>query len=222
MSTDVIVALLVWGVIAGLDLVSVLQAMVGRPLVAATVAGAIAGDPANGVMIGMALELFALEFLPVGGARYPDYGPAAVAAATAAVGLPPGQLGVPLVLGLVLAYVGDWSIVGLRRWNTWRVRRAAGGLDAGDLGTISRVQLGGILWDALRSLALTGAGLGLAWAVRTAPPLDARRGLLLTAVLIGIGLASAAQNALRLADPRRAGWWLALGLAGGTAWVVLR
>ena len=69
-----------WGVLVGLDMTSVAQSMLSRPLVAGTVAGTIVGDPAGGLMMGVLLELFALEVLPVGAARYPDCGLGAVAA----------------------------------------------------------------------------------------------------------------------------------------------
>ncbi|MGE5091451.1 MAG: PTS sugar transporter subunit IIC, partial [Bacillota bacterium] len=69
-----IALLLLWGIITGVDLVSVPQAMLSRPLVAATVAGAILGDVEAGLRVGVVLELFALDVLPVGAVRYPDYG----------------------------------------------------------------------------------------------------------------------------------------------------
>ncbi len=70
------VLLWVWGTVAGLDLVSVPQFMVARPFIVAVVAGAIVGDPLAGARIGIVLELFALDVLPIGAARYPDYGAA--------------------------------------------------------------------------------------------------------------------------------------------------
>jgi PTS system mannose-specific IIC component len=221
-STFTIAALLAWGVVAGLDFVSVLQVMVARPLVAATVAGVIGGDPVSGVLVGMALELFALEVLPVGGARSPDYGPGAVAAAAAARGMPPASLGIAVAVGLLVAHIGDWSIVAMRRRNTARVRAAAAALDAGDLRTISRVQVLGILADGARALALTALGLGIAYVARHWLPVSARAAVLLTAVLVGVGLATAAGNAARLAAQRRGAWWLALGLLGGGLWIALR
>lgn len=215
-------ALLTWGIVAGLDLVSVLQVMVARPLVTGTVAGAIVGDPATGVLVGMVLELFALEVIPVGGARYPDFGPAAVAGTAAVAHGPASGIGPGVALGLLIAYVGDWSIVALRRWNTTRVRAAAQALDAGDVPTISRVQLGGILGDGVRAAILTLAGLGLALAARRWPLLDARAAHLLTAVLAGVGLATAAVNSVRLVERGRGVWWFSVGLAGGVAWIALR
>src|SRR6478752_52168 len=66
------------GGLLGLDVVSFPQAMISRPLVASTIAGALIGQPASGVLIGAALELIALETLPFGASRYPEWGSAAV------------------------------------------------------------------------------------------------------------------------------------------------
>lgn len=222
MSGVTLAVLVTWGVVTGVDLVSFLQAMVARPLVAATVAGAILGDLGAGVLVGMVLELFALEVLPVGGARYPDYGPAATAASVVAAGGGPEALGLGVVVGLAVAHLGEWTVVVLRRRNTQRVREAARGLDAGDLHTIQRVQLGGIARDAVRALALTLGGIGLATAARRWRPVEGRAALLLLAVLVGIGLATAAMNGKRLAQGRTGFAWLTVGVAGGIAWLALR
>jgi PTS system mannose-specific IIC component len=66
------------GGLLGLDVVSFPQAMFSRPLVAATLAGALLGQPSSGLLIGVALELVALETLPFGASRYPEWGSAAV------------------------------------------------------------------------------------------------------------------------------------------------
>ena len=52
--------------------------MISRPLVAATLAGAFIGDSPSGLLVGAALELIALETLPFGASRYPEWGSAAV------------------------------------------------------------------------------------------------------------------------------------------------
>ena len=102
-----VLLLLVWGTLAGLDLVSVPQAMLSRPLVAATVAGAILGDVDAGLRVGAVLELFALDVLPVGAVRYPDYGPASVGAAAISAGAPwELSLGVAVGIGIVLGGEG--------------------------------------------------------------------------------------------------------------------
>ena len=82
MSQLPVMALLAWATLVGLDLASVLQGLFNRPLVAGAVAGAIIGDPEAGLRIGAALELFALDVLPIGASRYPDYGAATVAASS--------------------------------------------------------------------------------------------------------------------------------------------
>ena len=84
MTALVLTGLFVWGIVVALDLVSGPQALLSRPLVAGTVAGLIAGDLEAGLRVGMLLELFALDVLPVGASRYPDYGPATVAAVAVA------------------------------------------------------------------------------------------------------------------------------------------
>ena len=97
-----LVWLLAWGTLLGLDMVSLPQMMISRPLVAGAVAGWSLGDPAFGITTGLVLELFALESLAIGAARYPDYGAAAVGAVVAGAGYPWVQsLGVAVTIGLV-------------------------------------------------------------------------------------------------------------------------
>jgi PTS system mannose-specific IIC component len=66
------------GALLGLDVVSFPQAMISRPIAAATLAGALMGRPMHGLIAGAALELFALETLPFGASRYPEWGSASV------------------------------------------------------------------------------------------------------------------------------------------------
>src|SRR5438445_621902 len=77
---ELLIALLVWGTLVGVDLVSLPQMMIARPLVAGTVAGAILGDIPTGLKLGVVFELLQYDILPVGAVRYPEYGPATVAA----------------------------------------------------------------------------------------------------------------------------------------------
>ena len=67
-------AIALLGAVFGLDVVSFPQAMLSRPLVAATLAGAFLGSPEAGLLLGATLECFALESLPVGASRYPEWG----------------------------------------------------------------------------------------------------------------------------------------------------
>jgi hypothetical protein len=77
-----------------------------------------------------------------------------------------------------------------------------------------------VLRDAVRGLALTGGGLGLAWVARTMLPVSVRGAVLLTGVVVAAGLSSAARGAWRLAGfgPRAA--WAVAGLAVGLTWVL--
>jgi len=208
--------LLLWGVLAGMDLVTVGQVMVGRPLVAGTVAGLLAGDAAAGAMVGMTLELFALDLLPMGGARYPDYGPAAVAGAATAAGVP-GVLGLgpAIFVALAVGYLGEHGVQVVRRANSSDVRRNRAGLDAGDSGCIRRVHLRGMLRDAGRAVVLTLLGLALAAVVRRWLPLSLRGAVLVGTVAVGAALAVAATGALRLSGRGTARAWLAA--AAGSA-----
>lgn len=117
--TWISVALL--GGVAGVDATSVGQFMVSRPFVAATVTGLVAGRPTEGAMLGAILELFALVILPVGAARYPESGTAAVAAtgayvATTAV-MSPAVMLVAVLFALLWERVGGLTVVLGRRFN---------------------------------------------------------------------------------------------------------
>src|ERR1051326_4677939 len=158
-----VLALVLWATIAGLDLASVLQGLFNRPLLAGAVTGVMLGDPETGLRIGAALELFALDVLPIGASRYGDYG----AATVAAVVLGAGQwwevaLGECVLLGLLLAFGGGWSMVLLRRLTMRVVRRAAPALDRGEPGVAVRVHLFGLAADVVRSGILAGVGLAAA------------------------------------------------------------
>jgi PTS system mannose-specific IIC component len=219
----VLAALLAWGTLVGLDLVSVAQSMIARPVVAGAVAGMLLGDPAAGFRVGVLLELFALDVLPIGAARYPDYGPATVAAAAVAAGSPwELSLGLAGTVGLLVSVVGGWSLQQLRRRNAEAVQRHTAALAAGESAAIRRLQYGGIARDTLRSALLTAVGLLAAWAAARVLVLDRRTAIALTLVLVGAGLAAALGGALRGAGRSRRRRWLAAGLVLGFALAVLR
>jgi mannose/fructose/N-acetylgalactosamine-specific phosphotransferase system component IIC len=222
-STAQLAALLVWGGVVGLDLVSVAQVMISRPFVAGTVAGFLIGDPGAGAMVGATLELFALDLLPIGAVRYPDYGPAAVAGAATAAGAP-GILGLGpgVAVGLVVAYAGEWAIQTMRKLNSRDVQRLRGGLDAGDIAVIRHVHLRGILRDTVRALGVTSLGLAFAIVTRRWLPLGVRGVVLVSTVSVGAALAVAIAGALRLGGRGKGSAWLAAGLVIGGLWVLVR
>ncbi len=146
------------GAALGLDTVSFPQAMVSRPLVAATLGGALAGSPANGILVGAALELIALETLPFGASRYPEWGSASAigGALFAALPEPPaGALSLAVVAAVATAWVGGWSMVQLRQFNARLAGRARPALDAGARGAVIGLQLKGRVGDLVRGFLLT-------------------------------------------------------------------
>jgi PTS system mannose-specific IIC component len=218
-----VVLLVAWGAIVALDLVSVPQAMLSRPLVAGAVAGWIAGDVEAGLRVGVVLELFALDVLPIGAVRYPDYGPATVVGVALAAGAPwELGLGVSVGLALVLAVLGGWSLQLVRRWNARAIQRRAAALAAGESGAIRRLQYAGLVRDGVRGALLTALGLLAAGALsRWAVP-DRGTAVGLTLVAVGTGLAAAANGAVRSAGRGARLKWLVAGAAAGTLLAVLR
>jgi mannose/fructose/N-acetylgalactosamine-specific phosphotransferase system component IIC len=206
--------LLVWGTVVGLDLVSVPQGLLSRPLVAAAVAGWVLGDVQAGLRVGAVLELFALDVLPVGASRYPEYGPAAIAAAVAAG---PLGIGVGALLGLLMAMVGGYTLTWVRHANARQIHRLSSALDAGSAAAIARVQGTGLVRDALRGAAVTALGLALAELARVRLRLGGSTDEHLTPVLVGVGLAAAISGTLRIAGRGRRLVWLGAGLAAGLA-----
>src|SRR5207249_9964199 len=132
-SPELLLGLLVWGTFVGLDLVSVPQMMIARPLVAGPIAGAMLGDVWTGLSLGVLFELFQYEVMPVGAVRYPEYGPATVAAVSAAHAAA-GTLGLGLgaLVGLVTGMLGGMSMSVVRRATARAVQAVAGRLEAGD------------------------------------------------------------------------------------------
>lgn len=146
------------GGLLGLDVVSFPQAMLSRPIVAATASGALLGDPAGGLLIGAVLELIALETLPFGASRYPEWGSAAVVGGGIYVhdaGNPAGAMALAIIGALASAMLSGWSMVKLRELNgRWATSRRDA-LDAGARGTVIGLQMMGITADFVRGAVLT-------------------------------------------------------------------
>ncbi len=212
--------LLLWGTAVGLDLVSVPQGLLSRPLVSASVAGWLLGDVGTGLQVGAVLELFALDVLPVGASRYPEYGPAAVGATLLAVGLArAGGVGVGALLGLVIALFAGYTLDWLRHANARDVHRRADDLNDGSGLAIRNLQWAGLRRDVARSAGVTVVALGLALLGRVL--LDGQVPLprALTPVLVGVGVTAALSGAIRNAGRGRRLLWLGIGLAAGLALV---
>lgn len=146
------------GAILGLDTVSFPQAMLSRPLIAATIGGALMGSPVSGLLVGAALELIALETLPFGASRYPEWGSAAVvggALFASAPAQPSGAMAMAMIAALATAWFGGWTMVKLRQLNARWAAQSRGALDAGARGTVIGLQLRGMTADLLRGFVLT-------------------------------------------------------------------
>ncbi|MEP6692744.1 MAG: PTS sugar transporter subunit IIC [Gemmatimonadaceae bacterium] len=224
---EALIPLALLGAIIGLDVVSFPQAMWSRPLVGATLGGAIVGRPEAGLVAGVVLELLAFDTLPVGAARYPDWGTAGVvggAMHAAHPSNPSGALTLAVLAALLTAWAGGWSMYALRRLNgVWAARRRAD-VDAGSAGVVIVLQLRGLGADLVRGAALTALALAVGTPVADAM-LDgwslsatATNGVLIT---IAGGTAAAAVWTLTHSTPRTR-WYALSGTALGIAILVLR
>ncbi len=225
MSAEVVLALLVWGTLVGVDLVSVPQMMIARPLVAGTGAGLLLGDVEMGLRVGVVLELFQFDVLPVGATRYPEYGPATVAGVALAHGIDGvSALGIGAGVGLLLALLGGLSLHVVRTSNGRAVRARTGELEAGDPRTLMRVHAGSMVRDVVRALVVTAAGLGLAWlAIRLGAAALPAPLLVATSIAVcGAALATGSVGLLRIVGRGPNLKWMAAGVVAGLGlvWVL--
>jgi mannose/fructose/N-acetylgalactosamine-specific phosphotransferase system component IIC len=199
------------------------QLMISRPLVAATLAGWLAGSPLAGAFAGLVLEVFHLTVLPVGAARYPEAGPAAVV--VGAVFAASDQRALTLLTAVVFSLVWESlsgsSVRGFRKINSRLLGSAREVVEDPDAErSLERRHLTALALDVLRGAVLVVVGivllhllLGVIGASGVTDDDVARTVLRLSVVLL---LASA----LRLFG-RRIGF-VAAGMAAGLLLVLLR
>ncbi|HEX6042585.1 PTS sugar transporter subunit IIC [Longimicrobium sp.] len=203
---------LLGGVLA-LDATSLGQFMLSRPLIAAGLAGMVMGNPHAGIIVGLLLEAIHLAVLPVGAARYPEAGPAAVAAAGAYAGAgtaKPVALLASVVFMLAWGWVGGRSVEALRRWNARSAVPAEGPVD---LGTLERLHARAIGLDFLRGVAVTLLGLLiLGTLLETLGWIPFREQW--TRPALAVSAAAALASSLRLFGRRRLPLFVAGGVAG--------
>ena len=218
---------IVLGALLGLDVVAFPQAMISRPIVAAMAAGALAGNPLGGLTIGVALEFFALEAMPFGSSRYPEWGSAAVIGGVLFGRVEVGTAGamtVAVLIALIAAGIGGTSVHLLRRLNAAVARRQQARIARGSGSAVTVVQLIGLTIDLIR------AGLVTALILAIAIPLYDRAlatfvltPVLSRAVVVGtasaVGLAAIWKVTQSTAGAR---WYLVSGLlvGFGIAWRV--
>jgi mannose/fructose/N-acetylgalactosamine-specific phosphotransferase system component IIC len=214
-------ALIGLGGIVALDATSFGQLMLSRPFVAATLAGALVGQPLEGALIGALLEALSIGILPVGAARYPDTGTAAVAA-VGTFGLAEVVPSAPALLlvvvyGLLWQRISGFSVIGGRYLNERLVLAGRPGERPRMDRLIEHRHLESMLIDMARGAAITTVALvigsrllplGLAyWAL---PNIAATLAVSVAAVAVLAGTAPL------FADSPRSRAFLLLGLAFGS------
>jgi PTS system mannose-specific IIC component len=146
------------GALLGLDVVSFPQAMVSRPIVAATLAGSFVGNPPAGLLIGVVLEMIALDTLPFGASRYPEWGSASVVGGALFAAQPtgmPGALPASMLAALLTASISGWSMVVLRRTIAGRLERTRDRIEDGSRDALLSLHLSGMSLDLLRGGLVT-------------------------------------------------------------------
>ena len=211
---------LVGGLVA-LDGTSVGQLMLSRPFVAACIGGLLVGAPAQGAAIGIVLEALHLAVLPVGAARYPEGGPAAVAAGAVYAAQSPlvalnATLLVLVVGALALEWIGGRSVLVLRQWN---VRFAGAPPEGLTPGRLARRHGAAIAADFARGtlvtlLGVVGLQVGLAAVDLSGFPGGAM------ATVVRLAAVAALASALRLFGRGNYPFFLAGAAAGAVvAWL---
>lgn len=213
-----LIPLALLGGLLGLDVVSFPQAMISRPIVAATCAGALIGQPTSGVLVGAALELIALETLPFGASRYPEWGSASVVAGAIFAShpdQPAGAMSISVLGALATTWIGGWTMVKLRRMNAVWAGRQRGALEAGSRGAVVGLQLAGMTADFVRGALLTAIAYAALAPIATACleiwSFDAR---VSRAVVAGIAASVAGGAAWKLFHSTSGARWFFVGGLG--------
>ncbi len=217
--------LLACGTLVGVDLVSVPQMMIARPLVAGTIAGALLGDVETGLRVGVGVRAVrSSTSCPSARSGTPSTVRATVAAVAAAHWSGgPLALGIGAGVGLLAGLLGGVSMHWLRTANARAVRAVSAALESGDVRALRRVHWGGLLRDAGRACTVTAAGLAAARLLS-----NLRRPALPPVTLVFAAAAAAGAAVASVGRGCRVSWgavpalkWLVAGLAGGVvvAWV---
>lgn len=212
----------IFGGLLALERRAVLQAMLSRPLIAATLTGLLLGDVDAGLAVGMLLELFHLGSASLGAAIPENDTLAATGTAAAAVamtadtGTTPAIISFAIILFAGLGPAGRLVDHRLDRFTSRLLVTATQAAEVGDLRRAVRQNLWGmwpyfVVFGALTALCY-GAGTVLAPLVQRFPP-DLVRGL---AWAYPAMASVAAAIAVRGSHARRA-----ILLAGASAAVVL-
>src|ERR671918_299764 len=170
--TQVAVAAFVGGLLA-LERRAFLQAMLSRPLVAATLTGALLGDVPSGLYVGMVLELFHLGSASLGAALPENDTLAATGTAAAAAAISssvggstptPAMWSLAIILFVGLGPAGRSIERKLDRYSARLLRTAAQAADEGDLRRAVRQNLWG-MWPYFVTFGAVTAACYVAGAI---------------------------------------------------------
>ncbi len=161
-----------FGGVCYLDRTAAFQVMLHRPLVVATVVGAIFGNLAAGAQVGTVLELFYLVRLPVGASIPPDdtgaavFGGAAAAAASSSIGLEQGSFAAILLLSVLCAETGKYADRFVRQMNGRIADLTIDLLGREDSRVVEHGLMAGVTLFAILGMALTFlfSGIGVSTA----------------------------------------------------------
>ncbi len=166
--------LLIAGLLGGvcyLDRTAGCQVMLHRPLVVATLMGAIFGNLVAGGQVGVVLELLYLARLPVGASVPPDdtgaaiFAGSAAAVASSSLGLDAGSFTALILLSVPFAEFGRGVDRMVRKLNGRIAQLTLDSVERGDLEGVEHGLLAGLALFAIAgvvlSLAFSGAGIGV-------------------------------------------------------------
>ena len=210
------------GAILGLDVVSFPQAMVSRPIVASTIAGTLGGSASDGLLAGVVLEMMALETLPVGASRYPEWGTASVVGGALYVtrrGDATSALLFAMLGAMITAWVGGYSMYALRRLNGRWAKHSLPALERGNASVVTWLQMRGVGANLLRGFVLTGGALALLVPLTSIAVANGHGdSATIRAVLVAVAAAIAGSAAWKLSHGSKHGpWFFVGGLAIGCA-----
>lgn len=216
----------VWGGLLALERKAFLQAMLSRPLVAATGMGLLLGDVTSGLYVGVLLELFHLGAASLGAAvaEHDTLAATGTAAAAAAIVLAEGGTSTPAIWALAILLFAGLGVLGRaldRRLEGHTARLAQTAIaraERGDLNGAVRLNLFGMWPHFVVFGGITGACAAAGFAL--APlfarlPLSADRALAWTYPAMA---SVAAAVAARGSHAKHAALWA--GAVGGLVAVV--
>lgn len=172
MTGNLLLAALLGG-ICYFDRTAAFQVMLHRPLLVASLMGAVFGDLAAGAQVGAVLELLYIARLPVGASIPPDdtgaaiFGGAAAAVASSSIGLDGGSLTSILLLSVPCAELGKFADRYVRRANGRIARLTLDSVERGDSEAVRHGLVSGlVLFGAvgvILSLLFAGLGVSMSW-----------------------------------------------------------